>query len=942
MRKDGCVARSSTPSAAISLLAPGARVEVRDEDWLITRVQQTKADGLLVRALGLSELVRDQEATFFTELDDVKPLRPEDTALVHDPSPAFRRGRLYLEALLRRTPMPITEVRPAIGHRQLLDSLDYQKRAVALALEQPRPRLLIADAVGLGKTLEVGMILSELIRRGRGERILVVTPRHILEQFQHELWTRFCLPLVRLDSQGVQRVRQKIPPTRNPFSFYKRVIVSIDTLKAGGYGHHLERIHWDAVVIDECHNVANQTAMRNRLARLLAPRTDALLLTSATPHNGKRESFAELIRMLDPTAIADPSSYEREDIEHLYIRRFKKDVAAEVGHDFPDRLPPKPISVSASAAENAVIAELADTWLHPAAGKSPVSGPGRRLFPWTLLKAFLSSHIALRDTIAERRKKLNPATGATAEQKQEDAALAKLATLNDQISDDSAAKLERLIVELKTIGVGPRASTRVVVFSERIATLHWLAASVATALKLPDKAVAVMHGGLPDTEQMRIVEEFGQENRPLRLLFTGDVASEGVNLHKACHQMIHFDLPWSVIRIDQRNGRIDRYGQRHAPEIRALLLEPDHDTVRGDLAVLKRLLEKEHEIHQTLGEAAALMGLHAVDLEEDAIAKALADGQNAEAAVPDEPSADSFDLFALMAGGTDGGPVETVDPISLVEDHATFVHEALVEAFGDPQEAINLATEPENAFLAFDPPSDLQRRLNVLPQSYLTERKITQRLKLTTDKDVATAQLIAAQKSDGSMWPETGYLGEQHPVVDWLVDKVLANYGRGEAPALTGDVAGPVLLLLAMCSNQRGQATVVEWLAAERTASGAVHIEPMRPVLAAAGIGPKMVNAGTEPDVAAAQAMIPEAVAKATEYVTERRAEQEARLEEELEKMRARAQTWEQLTLELVTKTTEKEKAAQVRSDAELLAERLSSHGEPLLRIVGAILPVGS
>lgn len=934
---------STTSPAAISLLAPGARVEVRDEDWLITRVQETKADGLLVRALGLSELVRDQEATFFTNLDDVKPLRPKDTKLVHDDSPGFRRGRLYLEALLRRTPLPITEVRPAIGHHQLLDPLDYQKRAVALALEQPRPRLLIADAVGLGKTLEVGMILSELIRRGRGERILVVTPRHILEQFQHELWTRFCLPLVRLDSQGVQRVRQKIPPTRNPFSYYKRVIVSIDTLKnPGQYGHHLERIHWDAVVIDECHNIANQSAMRNRLARLLAPRTDALLLTSATPHNGKRESFAELIRMLDPTAIADPSSYERKDIEHLYIRRFKKDVAAEVGHQFPDRLPPKPIAVPASPAENAVIAELAETWLHPEAGNSLAAGKGQRLFSWTLLKAFLSSHIALRATIIERRKKLNPPAGATAEQKREDAALAELAALNDQIDDDSSAKLKRLIVELKAIGVGKKSTTRVVVFSERIATLHWLAGAVSAALRLPDKAVEVMHGGLLDTEQMRIVEQFGQDSRPLRVLFTGDVASEGVNLHKACHHLVHFDLPWSVIRIDQRNGRIDRYGQRRAPEIRALLLEPHHDKVRGDLAVLKRLLEKEHEIHQTLGEAAALMGLHAVDLEEDAIAKALADGQSAETAVPDKPSADSFDLFALMAGGTDAGPVDTIDPITLVEDHATFVHEALEEAFGNPTEVLNLAVEPENSFLAFDPPRDLQRRLSVLPQSYLSERKITQRLKLTTDKDVANAQLIAAQKAEGTMWPETGYLGEQHPVVEWLVDKVLASYGRGEAPVFTGDVASPVLLLLAMCSNQRGQATVVEWLAAERTASGAVHVEPMPAVLKAAGIGPKMVNAGAAPDLAAAQALIPKAVEKATAYVTERRAEQEARLQRELAHMRARAKSWEQLTLEFATKTTEREKAAQVRSDAEMLADRLSSHGKPLLRVVGAILPAKS
>ena len=136
------------------------------------------------------------------------------------------------------------------------------------------------------------------------------------------------------------------------------------------------------------------------------------------------------------------------------------------------------------------------------------------MFPWTLLKAFLSSHIALRDTIVERRKKLNPATGQTEEQKREVAALAELAGLNDQIDDDSSAKLRRLVDELRTIGVGPRSTERVVVFSERIATLHWLAGTVAKALKLPDKSVAVMHGGLPDTEQMRIVEELAKTQDP--------------------------------------------------------------------------------------------------------------------------------------------------------------------------------------------------------------------------------------------------------------------------------------------------------------------------------------------------------------------------------------------------------------------------------------------
>jgi SNF2 family DNA or RNA helicase len=180
-------------------------------------------------------------------LDIVTPLRPEETQVVVDDSPGFRRSRLYLEAVIRKTPIPATETGLAVSQHQLLTELQYQRRAVHKALTGLRPRLLIADGVGLGKTLEVGMILSELIRRGRGDKILVVTPRHILEQFQHELWTRFAIPLVRLDSEGIQRVRRKIPGNRNTFNYYKRAIISIDTLKnVGRYRHHLEGIHWDA------------------------------------------------------------------------------------------------------------------------------------------------------------------------------------------------------------------------------------------------------------------------------------------------------------------------------------------------------------------------------------------------------------------------------------------------------------------------------------------------------------------------------------------------------------------------------------------------------------------------------------------------------------------------------------------------------------------------
>ena len=138
-----------------------------------------------------AELVRDTSATFFSTLDHIESLGPADAVLVRDDSPDFRRSRLWVEAVLRKTPVPLHDPGSPSARSMVLDALDFQRQAVAQALDPKRlrPRLLIADAVGLGKTLEIGMILAELIRRGRGERILVVTPRHVLEQMQHELWT---------------------------------------------------------------------------------------------------------------------------------------------------------------------------------------------------------------------------------------------------------------------------------------------------------------------------------------------------------------------------------------------------------------------------------------------------------------------------------------------------------------------------------------------------------------------------------------------------------------------------------------------------------------------------------------------------------------------------------------------------------------------------------
>ncbi|HYS34342.1 MAG TPA: SNF2-related protein, partial [Pseudonocardiaceae bacterium] len=603
--------------------APGARILVRDEEWLVRTAKPTPYDGTMIKAIGVSEFVQDVEATFFTKLDTVTVMQPEDTVLVQDASSRFRQSRLFLEAVLRRTPLPQSERGLVLADRFLLDPLTYQQRPVEKALAAMRPRILLADVVGLGKTLEIGLILAELIRRGRGDRILVVTPQHVLEQFQHELWTRFAIPLVRLDSTGIQRVQQEIPAGRNPFAYFKRVIVSVDTLKdSGQFGHHLNTIEWDAVVIDESHNLINKGTQRNELARRLAGRTEALLLASATPHNGDKASFAELISLLDPAAIADPKNYAAKDIERLYLRRTKisPEVRDQIGNRWADRGPSVPLECAATDREEEIFAELTEVWLAGKWGDGPLQGQDR-LFPYTLLKSFLSSHRALAATVAERLKK---APGS------ERTALERLAELTGQTSDKDSAKLARLVAELRTIGVGPGSDARAVIFSERVPTLKWLAEVVPRQLCLKPGAVRLMHGGLSDTDQQKVVEEFGLEGSDVRLLFTGDVASEGVNLHRQCHDLIHYDIPWSLIRIEQRNGRIDRYGQEQQPQFRALVLTSELPGAKDDRTVAEKLLLREEAAHRSIGSVEAATGIYDAKIEEDRLVKDLLAGKSVE------------------------------------------------------------------------------------------------------------------------------------------------------------------------------------------------------------------------------------------------------------------------------------------------------------------------
>ncbi|MER6345736.1 SNF2-related protein [Streptomyces sp. NPDC001595] len=1025
--RDADPAQSAYPAGARPVFAPGAQVRIRHEQWLVKSVSESR-DGLMVEVSGVSSFVRGTDAVFYSGLDAIEVLDPRKTRLVPDETSKHAKARLHLEAVIRKTALPQTEHGIALADSFLMDRQQHQLRPaeLALSMRNPQPRLLIADVVGLGKTLEIGITLSELIRRGRGERILVVTPAHVLEQFQRELWTRFSLPLVRLDSTGIQRIQQEIPAGRNPFAHFKRVIVSVDTLKSATYAHHLENITWDAVVIDESHNLVNKGTRNNRLARRLAEQTDALILASATPHNGDAESFAELIRMLDPAAIADPKNYKVADLDHLYIRRTKTDREVRdslKGKPWAERGDSLPVPAPATPKEVAVLEKLASEWTPGDPARSSVCADP--LVGYNFLKAFLSSHVALRESLANRRaylddpmKRKAKAAADTPERRAalaaESKALAELEALVADFTDQDSAKLDALVRTLKELGVGPRSERRVVIFSERVHTLDWLAREVPAMLgfkkneakadatrpwKAYGGAVEVMHGDTTnDQQQQEIVDRFGRREEPVRLLFTGDIASEGVNLHHQCHDLIHYDLPWSLIRIEQRNGRIDRYGQAVSPEFRALTLTADvpwrRDQESGEMLTLDdrlvgaRLLRREaqaHEIETGEGSAEAVTGLYNDKKEEDRLTRDLIKGGTVERSIKQSQQESGGVLAGLLAGanarladptappatlGT--APVSEADVPHVFTDTKAYFHAAMDLIYPEAERAA-LGWKPETAQgrIEFTPPDDLQYRFRALPKSYLEQEKILTTskydgtLSVTFDKQYAAGRLEAARnakqgKTDQptSQWPNVSYVSDIHPVLDWVTDKVLAKLKYDEAfvlayrpdptkaqridASLPEALTGPVYLLQGVYSNAAGKPTVVEWMAVTGLAAGSPRVWRMDSAfLAACGVGPDMPGRArpVAPDLL--QRLVPAAVDAAETHLRERRADYDKQVDSYLAPYEDRVQVWEQGAL--IAVGNQQRRIQQVYDTAARrrdLVRRLRTDGDPMLRVLCVLEPL--
>ena len=823
---------------------PGQRITNRNEDFLVTDVEENNGKWIL-SVEGISELVKAKHFIFDTSIDHtIRVIDPTETRLIADYDQGYRKTKLFIENHIRNS--TVYSNRITVAHKAAFNMADYQLEPTLKAFQLPRPRLLIADGVGLGKTVEVGIFLAEMIKRGKGKRILVLALKSILSQFQQEIWNRFAIPLVRLDSDGISRIKSELPINKNPFDYYDKTIVSIDTLKNNAkFQHYIEKTRWDIVVIDECHTVANSSSQRGGLAQLLSTKCESLILTSATPHNGKPENFANLVNMIEPLAIKEEYNYSREDIKDYYVRRFKNDIDDDaVRSNFQDR---EVVSIHAqlSDAENeflqiqqnikfAALQNLMPDDISTDLFGKQTSNKQKKdlLFAIGLFKSYMSSSEAALKSIENRISKLDALT------EQED-----IVEQNRDVLYNLKAKLEAIIhhkqdakylafrKKLIDLGwYGRKRDFRIVVFAERIETLKALKTKLQRDFDLDDSVIADFHGSLTDMEQQRIIDDFGKEDSDYRILLTSDAGSQGVNLHYYCNHMFNYDIPWSLITLEQRNGRIDRYGQTKTPFIHYMVAISDLDGLKDDLHIVNKLKEKEEAVYQSLGDAASVYKLYEASAEEELVTTAIATGNRdmLDRAPTSEESDDWFD--ALFDESTPRLAIEDpiVEEVSLFENDKSY-YTALLEQLKSDN---SLKTDDacfEGDLLEVKNTPELDRILYDLPKE-AKPGGIGDVYQLSLNREDVQKAISDARKRKGE-WARFQMLYELHPVVRYLMTQLEASVDKDVALVskinrLPKDMA--YYLIQGLVANNLGQSILSDLFVVPMHRSGGLADRPMK------------------------------------------------------------------------------------------------------------------
>ena len=939
--------------------APGMRTIIRDEEWMIKKIDKNSLGNKTLHCVGISPLVKDKEAIFLTDLEQIQIVNPAEVKLVPDSSPFYKRTLLFLESQWRQQ-IP-TDANLHIGHRAAMDLMPYQLDPAKLSLQRPRQRILIADTVGLGKTLEAGILMSELIARGKGKRILVVTVKSMMTQFQKEMWNRFTIPLVRLDSSKIQKIRASLPSNYNPFFYYDKTIVSIDTLKRDvEYRTHLENAYWDIIVIDEAQNVAERgdhQAQRSRLAKLLADRSDTMIMLSATPHDGRAKSFASLMNMLDTTAIADPNNYTPDDIKGLCIRRFKKDVKDQVSGSFLERN----ITLErchASAREEYAYDIFAEMQLEMDLGKTRGTG---QLFKTSLEKSLFSSPAACIKSIEARLKKLYKKYDA--DDIKDIRLLEELKAALEKITPNDFMRYQKLLALLRSreYAWSPSATDdRVVIFTERIETMKYLAEQLRKDLKMSDKQIVEISGGMTDKEQQEIVENFGRSESPIRVLVASDVASEGLNLHYLSHRLIHFDIPWSLMVFQQRNGRIDRYGQQKRPDIRYMLIESDNKRIKGDMRIIEILITKEEQALKNIGDPSLLLGKFSIEDEELVVIDAIEDGSDAAAFEQTlDAGEEEFDPFeALMAAAAEAdedAPVsEAVTEETLFSD-IDYLSQAL--SYLNQSESLPVEKLKTVSGLDIKMTPDMLRRMKALvPEEALPAGET---LRVSDDKKFCMEEMRKSMLSsmEETAWPRTQYLWPLHPIMTWVNDKSGLLFGRGQAPIidLPGKLAvgETIYIVTGSIPNMKSTPLVDEWFGLLYRNGKFVQAMSMNEVVQKTGLSSANIpntNCIGEAEISAASSLLEDVVAEAKTYLGGyyKKYEQTMNplLDEEVNKLielQSKHHEYYQLTLfDQKRKLEERERSVDELFDrfTNWVTETLSIQNNPYIRVVTVLMGV--
>lgn len=620
------------------LFETGQTVRWRGARWRVLG----ELEGGFLHLVGLDRSVKDLELTPLLSLEG-SGVQPDELPLPELQVETTDRARWRALHHAFLTTMA--------GGREQLVGLDwgavavepYQLVPLLRIAKTMRPRLLIADDTGLGKTAEAGIILRWLSQRHQAGRVLIVTRAAPEPQrWRQELWTKFGFDFDILRDGTDFNERRRQAPTVNVFAQRRHLIVSMTLAARQALLDELRQcpVPFDVVIVDEAAHLAVRGKRTKRLALLgraleRSSRDGALLLLTATPHDGKTESFMSLLRLLEPFVEAEPGAVPVDVASRLVVRRLKTEVTLAGGRRF---LQPRIHVVStlskASKAEKALEGPLDDylQWLLDEEARYESAGArqkatGCQFYGGLLRKRFGSSVAALRATL-RRRLELPPAEedqdtsvpyvdtdasdpeddiidpGAESESPPPPVVEAErkladhLLELADQVPVGRDAKLEALAGLLADAQL---ESKKVVAFTEYRDTLR----AAGRRLEREGIGFVTFHGGTPDNERSEAIRRFIDDDE-VRVFLATDAASEGINLQHAAHHLVHLDVPWNPNRYVQRNGRIDRYGQDDVPNIWALVAaDASKKQGRPEARALEIVVEKLQRIADELGSAGA-------------------------------------------------------------------------------------------------------------------------------------------------------------------------------------------------------------------------------------------------------------------------------------------------------------------------------------------------